>query len=227
MPQMSVSRRGPRRSCSAAFAPLIGLITGILGATSGVSAQTITFVPGTYYLDDYVENAPVGPPTDTLVVTVSGGVASFVLTGTDTATFTVPDNSIPTGTDIDNDGVFDPYYLIPGSSITTSWDPTTYEYLTFWSASIGGGVTAGAIPGDFGANLFDTSGSTVGPSQVFAVPEPSTWTMFVVGLAIAGALTRWRRRNVWADHRRMPAQPTVPTCARSDISQGPARFPNR
>jgi hypothetical protein len=174
---------------------LIGLICGAVVGTSGASAQTIRFVPGTYYLEDYIENAPIGPPTDTLVVTVAGGVASFVLTGTDTATFSVPDDSTPTGTDIDGDGVFDPYYLIPGSSITTSWDATTYDYLTFWSASIGGGVTAGSIPGDFGTNVFDTSGSNVGPGQVFAIPEPSTWAMLLEGFALAGALARARRRT--------------------------------
>jgi hypothetical protein len=170
----------------AAFA----VVAAAAGSPLAATAAVIHFLPGTYDLDDYVSGAPPTAPTDTLVVTVTGGIASFALSGTDAASFSVPDDSSPTGTDIDNDGVFDPYYLIPGSAISASWDTSLYPYLTFWSADIGGGVTAGSIPGDLGVNQFDTSGSTSGPSQIFAVPEAGAWTMMVIGVTAVGAAVR-------------------------------------
>ncbi len=187
-PRLRFEARRRRQGLAAA----VGL--GLLALASAAAGSVeIRFTPGVYYLDDYVPGAPVGPPTDTLTVGVSGGVASFTLSGTDDATFSVPDPSVPTGTDIDDDGLFNPYYQIQGSAISASWDTSVYPWLTFWSAGIGGGVTAGSIPGDLGVNLFDTSGSTIGPSQVFVVPEPGTWTLMLTGLAGTGAAGRRRR----------------------------------
>jgi hypothetical protein len=191
MPEFRLRPRRRRYQSLAVLTAAFGLCAGAVAAAGTPGA--IRFLPGVYELDDYVPNAPVGPPTDTLTVTVSGGVAHFTLTGTDSATFSVPDPSTPTGTDIDDDGLFNPYYFIPTSAISASWDTTAYPWLTFWSAGIGGGVTAGSIPGDFGSNLFDTSGSTIGPSQVFAVPEPTTWALLVTGLAGFGGVARARR----------------------------------
>ncbi len=179
-----------RRSRAVAAAAVCLLASATAAPTGAVE---IRFAPGVYDLEDYVEGAPVGPPTDILTVVVSGGVASFTLSGADDATFSVPDPSTPTGTDIDDDGLFNPYYEIPGSAISASWDTSVYPWLTFWSAGIGGGVTAGSIPGDFGANVFDTSGSTIGPSQVFTVPEPGIWMLMLTGLAGIGVVGRRRR----------------------------------
>lgn len=197
---MPLSRPCP--ACRAGKGVVASLIAASLlaGAPAVASAaQSIRFAPGVYYLDDYVPGAPVPPPTDTLTVVVNNGVAYFTLSGTDNATFSVPDPSVPTGTDIDDDGLFNPYYQVGSSGVSASWDATAYPWLTFWSNGIGGGVTAGSIPGDFGSNLFDTSGSTIGPSQVFVVPEPECWMLLLAGFAAIGTAARrrrWGRLNI-------------------------------
>jgi PEP-CTERM motif-containing protein len=108
----------------------------------------------------------------------------------------VQDNSTPGGV-IDAGSV---YYSVFGSS----WNPSDYPYLTFWTTGNDGGVTAGTIPGESGTNLFNTFQSTEGTGQVFtvSVPEPSTWALMLLGFAGVGlsALRRnaMRRRRAIA-----------------------------
>ncbi len=73
----------------------IKLVAAALLAASATSASAaiVTFAPGAYELADIKGDAPV----DTLAVSVSGGVASFVLSGADNETFSVPDMSTPSG----------------------------------------------------------------------------------------------------------------------------------
>jgi hypothetical protein len=159
-------------------------------AAPAARAETVNFIPGTYYLADGYLDVPV----DTLVVTVGGGTASFTLSGADTATFTVPDGVTPTGEDLAGYGA--PYYYIPTSGVTASWDTSAYPYLTFWSNFEDGGLTAGSVPGDLGFNYIDLFESDVGSGQVFTVsgiPEPATWATMLVGLGAVGALSRRRR----------------------------------
>jgi hypothetical protein len=74
-------------------AAIAGLVVADGLAFAPAHAETVTFIPGTYYLaEDYL-----GTPVDTLVVSISGGVAYFSLSGEDTATFAVQNNSTPTG----------------------------------------------------------------------------------------------------------------------------------
>jgi hypothetical protein len=165
----------------------IGFLIGGLAAQAAHATETVSFNPGTYYLSD----SDLGPVADTLVVTLSGGTADFTLSGTDNATFTVPNNSTPSG------GGSSPYYLITGSSITASWDTTAYPYLTFWSTGADGGVTAGSVPGDSGTNDFNTFQSTDGTGQVFTatgVPEPGTWTLILIAFSGVGAGLRAARK---------------------------------
>jgi hypothetical protein len=61
----------------AAFA----VVAAAAGSPLAATAAVIHFLPGTYDLDDYVSGAPPTAPTDTLVVTVTGGIANFALTG--------------------------------------------------------------------------------------------------------------------------------------------------
>jgi len=158
-----------------------------LAVTGAQAVETVNFVPGVYSLAE----SNLGPVADTLTVTVSGGVASFVLAGADNATFSVPDGVTPSG------GGANPDYQISAFPITTSWDPSVYTYLTFWSTASSGGVTAGDQAGDQGTNLFNTFQSTVGTGQVFTVsgvPEPGAWALMITGFGLAGLALRRRQR---------------------------------
>jgi hypothetical protein len=156
-------------------------------------AITVNFDPGTYFLSD----THLGAPIDTLVVTVSGGVASFVLTGADNYTFSVPSPSTPTGT---VDGTHnDPYYLVNQTTVTASWDASIYPYLTFYHTGFFGGLSVGNQPGDPAGStlLFNVLQSNNGTGQVFnnATPLPATWTMMLAGLAGVAFLAVYRRRK--------------------------------
>ncbi len=87
------------RNANRVLAPL-GLLIGATVAPSAHAVEVVTFVPGTYYLAE----TDLGTAVDTLVVSVTAGTADFTLTGADDATFSVPDNSTPTG------GGGNPYY---------------------------------------------------------------------------------------------------------------------
>jgi hypothetical protein len=168
---------------------LSAAVASMILTVGNARAETIVFDPGTYYLAD----SYLGDPVDTLVVTVSGGVATFDLTGNDNWTFTVPSPSTPTG---DYSG--NPYYEAP--AFTANWDTTTYPYLTFWYASSFGGLTAGSAAGDGNAEeiyVFDLFQSSDGPGQVFSVvtPLPESWVMMLSGLAGLGFVAAYRRRK--------------------------------
>jgi hypothetical protein len=165
-----------------------GLLLAVALAPQAAQAE-VTFVPGTYEL----ANFNLGPVVDTLVVTVSGGVADFTATGEINATFSVPEDISPTG----GTASYYFYYDIPATPVTASWDTTSYPYLSFWSSTYEGGVTAGAIPGDDGPNYFDLFQSTPGTAQLFAgAPEPATWALLVLGLLGLGATLRASRRRL-------------------------------
>jgi hypothetical protein len=154
-------------------------------------AQAVTFYPGTYHLADTF----LGAPVDTLAVSVSGGVASFVLSGADSETFSVPSPSTPTGRVLHND----PYYLV-APPVTASWNTTLYPYLTFYRTSDHGGLSITNEPGDpkgssILLNLFQ---STEGTGQAFsatATPLPASWTLMLAGLAGFGLLLHRRHRK--------------------------------
>jgi PEP-CTERM motif len=168
--------------------PLVAVLTAValLSVNSGAKAALkVVFIPGTYYLAE----SYLGPPVDTLSVTISSGTAYFDLSGVDNETFSVPNDSTPTG----HVGR-SPYYLV-SSPVTSSWLGSSYPYLDFWTNAASGGVTAGTLAGStLGTNLFNTFTSTEGTGQVFtlSVPEPSTWAM--MGLGFAGlAFAGYRR----------------------------------
>jgi hypothetical protein len=159
-------------------------------ATVAAAAPVVTFVPGTYSLA-YSE---YGPAVDTLAVTVSGGVASFVLSGDDTATFSVPDMSTPAG--LVYFGGPNPYYL-SASLPAVSFDATANPYLSFFSTLDGGGFNVGDEPDGSGNNFLAFYQVTSGTAQVYTiagVPEPAAWATMLLGLGIAGAVARRRRR---------------------------------
>lgn len=171
------------------------LIATVLGATiAGINltggaaqAETVTFDPGTYYL----AYSNLGPVVDTLTVTVIGGVATFDLTGADSALFTVSSPSTPAG-----DYVGNPYYIVTPS--TANWDTISFPDLTFWYTTSDGGLTVGSQPGDQGTNFIDLYQSTPGTGQVFnnATPLPSTWTMLIAGFVGLGFLAyRGTKKN--------------------------------
>jgi hypothetical protein len=147
-------------------------------------AQALTFDPGTYFL----AQSFLGAPVDTLKVSVSGGVASFDLTGADNETFSIPSPSKPTGHVMKNK---DPYYLA-APPVTASWNSTLFPYITFYKAIDEGGLSVGSKPGDKTGNLLlNLFQSTEGPGQVFnrnlpATPLPSTWLMLLAGLVGLG-----------------------------------------
>ena len=78
---------------TSALAAITLALTAIAGASGPAAAEAVTFIPGSYSL----AQSDLGHPVDTLDLTVSGGIATFVLTGIDNATFAVPDMSTPAG----------------------------------------------------------------------------------------------------------------------------------
>lgn len=160
----------------------IAALMGLAGPAA--ATEIVHFTPGTYLLSNHNLDAPV----DTLVVTVSGGIANFTLTGADSAMFSVPDASIPTQLTSGRD----PLYSIPTSGITASWDTTAFPILTFFSTADEGGleVTSATM------TLIDLFQSTQGTGQVFTLtdaPEPMTLALFGAGLAGAAAFGRRRK----------------------------------
>ncbi len=161
---------------------------GLMACAASASAGTITFLAGTYDLS----TSYLGDPTDTLVINVSGGVASFDLDSS--ITWSLPDVATPDG---DVFGGHNAPYFLASSVTAPSWDTETYGYLTFWASSENGGMTIGAQPGDGGGggvNLVNLFQSSEGTGQVFAVPEPATWALMLTGFAGLGAAMRARRR---------------------------------
>jgi hypothetical protein len=158
-------------------------IAGALAFVAGpAAANTITFIPGTYYL---AENYGA-TPDHTLVITVSNGVADFTLIGDDPSeTASLPDVATPS-----SGGADDPTFLSTAAS--ANWDTNTYPYLVFYSTADQGGLEA---YGD--SDIFNLYQSDEGPGQVYSVaPEPAAWALMLAGLFTLGAVLRGRRRQV-------------------------------
>ena len=170
----------------------VGALAVLALAAAPASAETIIFNAGTYELAD----TNLGTVADTLTISVSGGVASFALSGQDDETWSLPDIATP-----DGGGPGNPFFDATTPSVTSpSWDTGTYPYLTFWSTVSYGGLTIGGAAGsDSGPNLVNLFQSTPGTGQVYTyVPEPAVWALMLAGFAGLGAAVRSRRRAMAA-----------------------------
>jgi hypothetical protein len=177
---------------TSALAAITLALSGVAATSGPASAETVIFNPGTYALADMMG----GHTADTLDVTVSMGVATFVLTGIDNATFTVADGSTPTG------GTIDPDFKVNGTEVTGNWGTTTFPFLTFWSTGAGGGFTVGSKAGDGGANFINVFQAGQNPNEIFSVstvvssiPEPATWVMVLLGVGLIGGGLRLDARG--------------------------------
>ncbi len=162
----------------------------------GAGATVVTFDPGTYHL---ATTFPFDAPDDTLVVSVSAGVASFTLSGAESATFSVENDVAPSG--FIHYTADDPYYT--GAAIlSASWDTSTEPYLIFFADNDAGGVAASSDTYGDPPLAFSTDESNSGIGQVFtlgaSVPEPGAWAMILLGVAGVGAVLRGRPRNASA-----------------------------
>jgi hypothetical protein len=184
------------RETPSKIARLAGLVASASVVIWGgaVHAGTyVNFLPGTYLLttDGPSAGSVFQTPDQTLVVTVSGGTASFSLTGAETASFTLPDDA-----EIATSFALDSVVFSSSSAGSPSWSTATYPYITFWSTADYGGLTIGTIPGDKGTNVIDNFMSTEGPGQIFSpVPEPAGWAVMLVGVAGLGAALRSKGRT--------------------------------
>lgn len=166
-----------------------GLAIAAAAMTTGVTTAqaAVSFVPGTYELSD----SYLGTAVDTLVVTVSGGVATFDVTGQDTLNFSIVQGAEPTGYISSENFYFD----TSSSAVISTSFPSNYTDITFWSTASSGGLTIGTGPGETSQMYVDLYQSSVGTAQLFAaVPEPSSWALMIVGTALAGAALRRRPR---------------------------------
>ncbi len=173
-------------------APIAAGALAVLALAAAPASATIIFNAGTYAL----AYSDLGAAVDTLTITVSGGVASFALSGEDTETWSLPDIATP-----DGGGPGNPFFDATAPSVEANWDTETYPYLTFWSTTSFGGLTIGSVAGGDtgGENLVDLFQSTLGTGQVYTyVPEPAAWALMLVGFAGLGAAVRSRRRAMAA-----------------------------
>lgn len=170
-------------------APMGAALAAVLFLAGSVAnAAVINFNPGTYYLSA----TTIDPPVDTLTITLNGGVADFVLTGLDSATFSVLNHSVADG--IVSYAGDNPYYDYGLGKITsTSWDASLYPFITFYTITDAGGFSIGSSPGDAGSNnLIDLYSS----SQLFSVssvPLPATLPLMLSGVGMLGFAMRRKR----------------------------------
>jgi hypothetical protein len=156
-----------------------------LAAPQVSAAQDVKFIAGTYHLAQSV----FGPPSDTLDITVTGGMASFTLSGSPNITWQLPDVVTP-----DVGGPLEIQFN--ASSVTSpSWDTVSYPFLFFFATGDSGGVAIGTDTNIY-VNVYE---STEGTGQVFAfVPEPAAWALMLVGFGGLGAALRSRRKATLA-----------------------------
>jgi hypothetical protein len=159
--------------------------------------------------------------TALLPVTSQASVLSFVISGADNANFTLDSNPIPTGQADVGSGPIAPYFVNILGTLNNA--PVTFEYITFYSPTDGGGLSAGTQPGSLvGTNYFNLFGAQIfgntntAPSFALgtfllanvldgplvdtltisaAVPEPSTWAMLLIGFAGIGFMTYRRKQS--------------------------------
>jgi hypothetical protein len=177
---------------TSALAAITLALTAIAGASGPAAAETVIFNTGTYSL----AKMDLGHPVDTLDLSVSAGMAMFVISGEDNATFTAPDMFTQAG------GAINPNILVNGTSVSGSWNATEFPFITFWSTASNGGLTIGSGVGDQGANFINLFQSSPGTGQVFSVltsvsgiPEPATWAMLVLGVGLIGGGLRVSARS--------------------------------
>jgi hypothetical protein len=175
---------------TSALAAITLALTAIAGASGPAAAETVIFNTGTYSL----AKMDLGHPVDTLDLSVSAGMAMFVISGEDNATFTAPDMFTEAG------GATNPNILVNGTSVSGSWNATEFPFITFWSTSSNGGLTIGSGAGDQGANFINLFQSSPGTGQVFsilatAIPEPATWAMVLLGVGLIGGGLRLSARS--------------------------------
>lgn len=156
-----------------------------------------------------------------LVQPANATLLSFVLTGTDNATFKLNSNPAPNGqAAIGLGDGNNPYFsLVEG---TFNGAPQIFEYVTFYGSDAFGGFSAGLQPGDDGTNYFDIfaggvifggtaaaptfapgvfsfvdgSGTIYDTLTITGVPELSTWAMMMLGFVAVGLVAPRRKRRV-------------------------------
>jgi hypothetical protein len=149
-------------------------------------ADTVTWIPGTYYDETYTSGEP---ELDTLVISQSGGQTYFNISGQDNVSFSLPTSYIPSSLH-----VFPTYndVIIPvGALSSESWSPSTYPYITLYSNDdivignvIGGvNVTGGELVYALGSGPPPYSFSQTSPSPKGSSALPKAYGS--VGMVVA------------------------------------------
>lgn len=146
-------------------------------------------------------------------------VLNFVLSGSRDATFQLDSNPIPTtsSTSVFGDqiqfsnvggtfggvaGVAPSIGFGSGLFASLNINGTPLGFTQFAGPSLFSGTFKAPVfsPGTFALTSIVSGSSTLTISEAVssAVPEPATWTMMIVGLGLAGAALRTRRRNLSA-----------------------------
>jgi hypothetical protein len=147
----------------------------------------------------------------TFVLPAQASTLSFVISGVDNATFSLDSKPGPTGQVDVGHGANNPYFADVAG--TNSGSPIVFPFLTFYTPTDRGGLSAGLQPGDIGTNFFDLLGDLIfsgpGSAPVFspgvfalgadtltvsATPLPAALPLFATGLGVIGLLG-WRRKR--------------------------------
>lgn len=107
---------------------------------------------------------------------------------------------------LNNKGYVSPSSVYPSYTVQAGWGLTNtgpfsnFQAYNYWSAMEYAPVTSNAWDFDFNYGYQSAPGKSnglyalaVSPGDVAAVPEPETYAMMLVGLALLGAVTRRRR----------------------------------